>query len=64
MPHWETDMKNLDDLGGVGGSTRFYLSGMAQAQLLDQMAPGWKERIMNKQVYQESLINELVGSEF
>ena len=62
MPHWETDMKNLNDLGNVDGSTRFYLSGMAQARLLDQIAAHWKSRIMKEQVYQEHLIAEWAGT--
>lgn len=56
-------MKHLEDLVNVDRSTPFYLSGMAQAQLLDQNATHWNSRIMKEQVYQESLIAELAGSD-
>lgn len=61
MPHWQTDMKNMQDLGGVDGSTRFYLSGMAQARLLDQLAEEWESQVMKPGIYLEDLLMEKAG---
>lgn len=33
-------------LGNQGGDLRFYLSGMAQARILDRLEPGWKSRFL------------------
>lgn len=60
MPHWQTDRKNLRGLGRVDGSTRFYLSGMAQARLLDQIAGKWKKQAMTQDVYLEGLIRQVL----
>jgi hypothetical protein len=61
MPHWQTDRKNMQDLGGVDGSTRFYLSGMAQARLLDQLSEDWKNKVMKPGIYLEDLLMEKAG---
>jgi hypothetical protein len=42
-PFWPADWARLrGNLGGQGGDLRFYLSGAAQAMLLDRLSPGWK----------------------
>jgi hypothetical protein len=38
-------MRNLGDLHG---DLRFYLSGAAQAMILDKVSPGWKQNIMGR----------------
>jgi hypothetical protein len=45
-------------LGYQGGDLRFYLSGMAQARLLDELDPEWKQKIMRNGVYLEDLLRE------
>jgi hypothetical protein len=42
-PFWPADLARLRrNLGGQGEDLRFYLSGAAQAILLDRLSPGWK----------------------
>ena len=51
------------EVAQIGRSTnahdgRFYYSGMAQAFLLDRLAPGWKDRAMAEGVWLEDLLRE------
>ncbi len=48
-------------LGTQDGDLRFYLSGLAQARLLDRLSPQWKARAMQEDVYLEDLVRESVG---
>jgi hypothetical protein len=48
-------------MAGNEGDGRFYYSGMTQAFLLDQLAPGWKARIMQDDVFLEDLLREAVA---
>ena len=43
-------------LGAQKGDLRFYLSGMAQARLLDRLAPDWKTKTPLAEVYLEDLL--------
>jgi hypothetical protein len=44
-PFWLADLARLrTNLGGQGGDLRYYLSGAAQAMLLDRLSPGWKAK--------------------
>lgn len=43
-------------LGSQDGDLRFYLSGMAQARLLDRFAPGWKSKTPLERVRLEDLL--------
>ena len=46
LPHWQMEFKRLrKNLGEQRGDFRFYLSGMAQARLLDRFDPDWKSKI-------------------
>jgi hypothetical protein len=57
--HW--DFVRLENhLGRQDGDLRFYLSGMAQARLLDTVSPGWKEKIMKRNSYAEELLRVAV----
>lgn len=38
----------LRNLGDLHGDQRFYLSGAAQAMILDTVSPGWKQNIMGR----------------
>ena len=40
------------------GETRFYYTGMAQAMLLDRLAPGWQARAFDDGVWLEALLME------
>lgn len=60
LPHWKTEWNNLEKLGNVGGSSRFYLSGMAQYRLLDQLSDDWKQQIMKMGVFPETLLKKMV----
>jgi hypothetical protein len=45
LPYWTWDFVRLEkQLGNQEGDLRFYLSGMAQARLLDRLSPDWKAR--------------------
>lgn len=52
-------MKRLaNSLGEHDGHNRFYISGMAQAKLLDQLkVANWQEQIMQKDIYLEDMLN-------
>jgi hypothetical protein len=44
-PFWPADLARLRrNLGLQEGDLRFYLSGLAQARLLDRLCPGWKSK--------------------
>jgi len=45
-----------------GDEIRFYYSGMALAFLLDRLHPGWKDRILQDNVFLEDLLSEAVQS--
>ena len=62
LPFWrQADMFRLTkQLGHQDGDLRFYLSGMAQAKLLDQLSPGWKQKVMQRGVYLEDLLRAAV----
>ena len=42
------------------GETRFYMSGMAQAFLLDELMPGWKDKYWDEGIFLEDLIRMAV----
>ncbi|MFO0984576.1 MAG: hypothetical protein U1E76_23110 [Planctomycetota bacterium] len=46
----------LRQLGSLAGDLRFYLSGTAQARLLDGQDPGWKSTVMDDGVFLEDLL--------
>jgi len=62
LPYWETEMDKLNQLGQVHGSTRFYLSGMAQARLLSQVSDQWRHQLMINERYTEDLLDHWAGN--
>ncbi len=46
-------------LGQQKEDLRFYLSGMAQARLLDRLNPAWKAKAMREKVYLEDLLSTI-----
>ena len=62
-PFWQEELARVDGrLSERGGDYRFYLSGMAQARLLDRLAPGWTARALAEDVSLEELLAEAVGN--
>jgi hypothetical protein len=62
-PLWRMDFFRLEKaLGRQEGDLRFYLSGLAQARLLDKLNPGWKEKglagVCLEDMLRDSLINK------
>jgi hypothetical protein len=58
--YWSDAMQLKGMLGANQGDLRFYLSGNAQARLLDRLAPGWKTHAMDDGVYLEDLLRKAV----
>jgi hypothetical protein len=57
---WSQQMGEIRRASGRKGETRFYYSGMAQAVLLDRLAPGWKDNFFSGQDSLESLLRVAV----
>jgi len=53
---WIHQVEQIRRMGRDGGDTRFYYSGMAQAVLLDRLAPGWKDSILTGDIALEELL--------
>ena len=57
LPYWQPNFFLLDrQLSRQSGDLRFYLSGMAQARLLDRLHPDWKKKALRRGVYLEDLL--------
>jgi hypothetical protein len=64
-PFLRWDFVRLEkQLAAQGGELRFYLTGMAQARLLDRLSPGWKTKVPLGDVYLEDLLRAAVQSRF
>jgi hypothetical protein len=62
--YFQGDFIRLErQLGQQDGDLRFYLSGMAQARLLDSLSPGWKAKAMQGKVYLEDLLRAILEPE-
>ncbi len=60
--YWRWDFARLERLlGHESGDLRFYLSGMAQARLLDRLLPGWQKKAMEEMVHLEDLLRAVPG---
>jgi len=61
LPYWKWDFQRLERrLGHQDGDLRFYLSGMAQARLLDRLSPGWKEAVIRSSACLEDILRAAV----
>jgi hypothetical protein len=58
--HRSQQVDQIARMASNEGDGRFYYSGMAQAFLLDRLAPGWKDQIMQDGVFLEDLLREAV----
>jgi hypothetical protein len=55
---WSQEISQMRRQAGQEGENRFYLTGMAQAVLLDRLQPGWKSRALEAGVFLEGLLQE------
>jgi hypothetical protein len=60
---WSQEVAQLRRMAGDEGDGRFYYTGMAQAVLLDRLAPGWKAQILTGDVWLEDLLRAAVAAE-
>ena len=60
---WTQEIDQLRRMADDHGDGRFYYSGMAQAMLLDRLAAGWKERVLEPGQFLDILLKEAVASE-
>lgn len=62
LPHWKIEFKRIKGrLGHKDGDYRFYLSGMAQARLLDRIRMDWKDLVMKGNFSLEELLWDSVN---
>jgi hypothetical protein len=60
-PFWPADLARLRrNLGLQEGDLRFYLSGLAQARLLDRLCPGWKAKAFEDKVNLEDSLGAAI----
>lgn len=57
---WQNELSTMTRRAGDRGDGRFYYSGMAQAFLLDRLAPGWKTHAFEDGVWLDELLAEAV----
>ncbi len=57
---WQNELDTLSKRAGDQGDGRFYYTGMAQAFLLDRLAPGWKTRAFDEGVWLDDLLAQAV----
>jgi len=63
-PFLQMDFVRLEKyLGQQNGDLRFYLSGMAQARLLDRLNRDWRAKAMQDKVYLEDLLHAIIEPE-
>ena len=59
LTHWRMEFQRIKSrLGEKGSDYRFYLSGMAQARLLDILGLDWKNKVMKDGVFLEDLLED------
>ncbi len=56
--HRSQQVAQIARMASDDGDGRFYYSGMAQAALLDRLAPGWKDEILAPDVFLDDLLRE------
>ena len=57
----QNDFVRLEkQMGAQGGDLRFYLSGMAQARLLDRLCPGWQSKTALAALILEDILSAVV----
>ncbi len=53
---WSREVDQIRRMAGNRGDGRFYYSGMAQAVLLDRLAPGWKNEAFDDGIWLDDLL--------
>jgi hypothetical protein len=57
---WLQQIQQIRSMANDDGDTRFYYSGLAQAVILDRLAPGWQSRVFAEGIALEDLLQEAV----
>ncbi|MGW8251168.1 MAG: hypothetical protein ACWGO1_11040 [Anaerolineales bacterium] len=60
LRYWQGQLNEVNNLSNRSGETRFYYGGMAQAVLLDRLAPDWKMSAFNPGATLEDLLRQAV----
>lgn len=58
---WTREVDQIGRMASDGDETRFYYTGMAQAVLLDRLAPDWKSRLFEPGIWLEDLLAEALS---
>ena len=58
---WRREIAQMKRMAGDDGDGRFYYSGMAQAFILDQLLPDWKEQALDDGVFLDDLLETAVS---
>jgi hypothetical protein len=53
---WSRELQQIARMANDEGDGRFYYSGMAQAYLLDRLAPGWKDNALDAGVHLDDVL--------
>ncbi len=60
--YWKQEVAQMRRQAGREGETRFYYTGMAQAVLLDRLAPGWKVTALADGAWVEGMLADAVSA--
>ena len=55
---WSQQVTQIRNMAGDEGDTRFYYTGLAQAILLDRLAPDWRTKILTEAAALEDLLKD------
>jgi hypothetical protein len=58
---WTDQLGQMRNMLGTPGEARFYYTGLAQAAVLDRLAPGWQAGAFDAGVWLEDLLREAVA---
>jgi hypothetical protein len=59
---WAREIDQMTRLASDASERRFYYTGMAQAMLLDRLAPGWQSQLFEPGVWLEDLLTEALSN--
>lgn len=59
---WEREIDQMRRMASDGSEGRFYYTGMAQAVLLDRLAPGWQSHLFEPGVWLEDLLAQALST--
>ncbi len=57
---WRRELDQFSRMAGDEGDGRFYYTGMAQAYLLDRLAPDWKTSAFDENIWLEDLLQAVI----